>query len=98
MAEKKIVDMSKAHVQIMDAFVTAFETVLEQIEEQCAIDQENIRHTGQWALVSEREDSAAEYECTNCGQRLWNKDDGDHKWKKCLRYCPNCGAKMEEWQ
>ena len=36
MAEKKMIDMSKAHAQIMDSFITAFETVLEQIENQCA--------------------------------------------------------------
>ncbi len=35
---KKLVDMSKAHAQIMDSFVTAFETVLDQIEEQCAVE------------------------------------------------------------
>ena len=34
----KTIDMGKAHAQIMDSFVTAFETVLDQIEEQCAVD------------------------------------------------------------
>ena len=36
MAGKKMIDMSKAHAQIMDSFITAFEAVLEQIEDQCA--------------------------------------------------------------
>jgi hypothetical protein len=35
-----MVDMSKAHAQIMDSFITAFETVLDQIEEQCAVEAE----------------------------------------------------------
>lgn len=34
----KVIDMSKAHAQIMDSFITAFETVLEEIEEQCAVE------------------------------------------------------------
>lgn len=37
---KRMVDMSKAHAQIMDSFITAFETVLDQIEEQCAVETE----------------------------------------------------------
>lgn len=35
----KIVDMEKAHPLIMDSFVTAFEDVLDQIEEQCVVEQ-----------------------------------------------------------
>jgi len=34
----KVIDMSKAHARIMDSFVTAFETVLDEIEEQCAVE------------------------------------------------------------
>lgn len=38
---KRMVDMSKAHAQIMDSFITAFETVLDQIEEQCSVEVDN---------------------------------------------------------
>lgn len=37
----KIVDMEKAHPLIMDSFITAFECVLDQIEEQCVVEQCN---------------------------------------------------------
>lgn len=36
--KKRLVDMSKAHGLIMDSFATAFETVLDQIEDQCSVD------------------------------------------------------------
>lgn len=43
---RKTVDMSKAHAQIMDSFVTAFEAVLDQIEEHCAADCYEQPHDG----------------------------------------------------
>ena len=42
---KNLVDMSKAHSQIMDSFITAFETVLDQIEEQCAVEVDEPKRT-----------------------------------------------------
>lgn len=41
-----LIDASRSHAQIMDAFTTAFETVLEQIEEQCAVDSSEQAHDG----------------------------------------------------
>lgn len=49
MAEKKMIDMGKAHAQIMDSFITAFETVLEQIEEQCVSEAQN-----EWISVNDK--------------------------------------------
>lgn len=37
-----MIDKSKAHAQIMESFVTAFETVLDQIEEECSVDLESL--------------------------------------------------------
>lgn len=45
----RVIDMSKAHAKIMDSFITAFENVLDQIEEQCAVDA-----SPEWVSTEER--------------------------------------------
>ena len=91
MAENKLIDMSKAHALIMDSFITAFEMVLEQIEEQCTIEPESLRPTALWEYVPE-EDA---WRCSNCHTVA----DTDGRWDRPMKkFCEECGAKMEGWK
>ena len=60
------------------------------------VDPSTLRPTARWAPVSKREDGAVEYECTNCGQKAWEKPvEGRKMGIDYGKYCIECGAKME---
>ena len=54
------------------------------------------QRTGRWIVVSDGygngEATACICECSECKDTIWVYKKSDRKWK----YCPNCGAKMEE--
>ena len=68
--------------------------VLESIDEQSTIDPESLRQKGLWTENKRTMYSAAvegdvlwfTYTCSECSWEAMNNS----------RYCPNCGAKMED--
>ena len=54
------------------------------------------QRTGRWIVVSDGygngEATACICECSECKDTIWVYKKSDRKWK----YCPNCGARMEE--
>lgn len=56
-------------------------------------DVEPVRH-GRWELYGNDDDISASYFCSLCG---WNVDEDEYlDHFSHFRYCPNCGAKMDE--
>lgn len=81
----KMIDMKKAHGLIMDSVVTAFECVLDQIEEQCAVDVDDTKETYSW------ETAYGQKFCGNC----WESPLYDKKGEPVLsNYCPHCGKEL----
>ena len=58
-----------------------------------AADVAPVRH-GRWELYGNDDDLSASFFCSLCG---WNMDENEYLdiWRH-LKYCPNCGAKMDE--
>lgn len=84
---QKIAVYCKPFEQIQDTLRQAADRI-EELERR--------RPKGRWEPVSKREDGAVEYRCTNCDQRAWYMDDGEHiLGRNCVFFCSTCGAKME---
>lgn len=69
----------------------AVHDVIEEINNAPTVDAEPVRH-GHWCF-EEFPDGYYHWECSEC--KKWFKEDSmqiDEEWK----YCPNCGAKMDE--
>lgn len=66
-------------------FVEALDSAIKALEQE--------PKTGHW-FVDERPESDREIICSNCEQPIfkYHKMDFDYRPK----YCPNCGARMEE--
>jgi len=50
-----------------------------------------LRPTAKWTNVNDFENMYIG-ECSNCKDTVWIYKDDKRRWK----YCPNCGAKMDE--
>ena len=80
-------DILKSAVMIDDRGIqTGYEIAIELIKKQPTIDAEPVRH-GKWMP---REEGKVypfweRYTCSECGEHSDDK-----------RYCPNCGARMDE--
>ena len=84
----KAIDIKKAHPLIMDSFITAFECVLDQIEEQCLIEtkHDDTPEEAQWVNVA-----GCRTICNHCGEYPLF----DYFGRQALSpFCPNCGFKM----
>lgn len=57
-----------------------------------AADVEPVRH-GRWELHGNDDDVSASYFCSLCGYNF-DEDEFLDRWSH-IRYCPNCGAKMD---
>ena len=86
----RAIDFEKARLLIMDAVMSGFDIVLDQIEEQCAVDPESLRPTGQWEYMQDDE-----WRCSNCHTIADTDGRLDRPMKK---FCDECGAKMEGWK
>lgn len=62
-----------------------------EIEKAPVVDAEPVRH-GHWLLLDECA-NAGVY-CTRCGKKVYKEQYANQKIKS--KYCPNCGAKMDE--
>ena len=82
----KVIDMKKAHGLIMDSVVTAFECVLDQIEEQCSVEVGDNEEAASWVTAH------GQKLCGNC----WESPLFDKKGNPVLsNYCPHCGKEMK---
>lgn len=59
------------------------------IDAQPTVDTEPVKH-GSWKPFDEDE-----YTCSECGN-IFVTIDGDHPLSHGFKYCPFCGAKMDE--
>lgn len=71
--------------------------VYELLAEQPAVEAEPVRH-GRWVVNDRNPDYA---DCTNCGLSEWLGANGSKEYAETLlsgfkKYCPNCGARMNE--
>ena len=76
-------------MRLPDGFSKANESTLKQIEDLCLLVREV---NGHWILLDECANSG--YYCSNCQKKLVK--EGWSQTVKKIKYCPNCGAKMEE--
>lgn len=59
-------------------------------------DEEPVRH-GRWIEYGENKDGTHNMRCSKCGAGLKSKGHANSYYTKHkYRYCPNCGAKMDE--
>lgn len=82
----KVIDMKKAHSMIMESVTTAFECVLDQIEEQCAVVADDTEYTAYWETLGDGKKF-----CSNCGGRPLYNSKGRIVYSD---YCPHCGREM----
>lgn len=69
-----------------------FEWIIEQTP---TIEAEPVRH-GRWKEISDDyEICATEFECSNCKESFCTSELSDKEFRKMMKYCPNCGAKMD---
>lgn len=70
--------------------------VLTLLEEADDADVEEVKH-GYWEVCSdEYEICASEFVCSNCKESFVSSDLTDEQFFETMKYCPNCGAKMDE--
>lgn len=51
---------------------------------------------GEWEVCSdEYEICASEFVCSNCKESFVSSDLTDEQFFEMMKYCPNCGAKMD---
>lgn len=81
---------ARGEIQGLNAAVCA-------IEDIPAADVTPVRH-GRWVLTTQplgwRDEDCAE--CSECGEDFVLDEWGIDDVKDAMRYCPNCGARMEE--
>lgn len=75
----------------------AYRVLRRYIERIPAADVTPVRH-GRWVLTTQplgwRDEDCAE--CSECGEDFVLDEWGIDDVKDAMRYCPNCGARMEE--
>ena len=66
------------------------------VESKSFVPSEDVQpvRRGKWICVADYGES--EYKCTNCHD-IWYLDEGT-PIENGMYYCPNCGAKMEEYK
>ena len=58
-------------------------------------DVEEVKH-GEWEVCSdEYEICASEFVCSNCKESFCSSELTDEQFFEMLKFCPNCGAKMD---
>ena len=55
--------------------------------------EESLRPKGRWECIKDNCNENPVYKCSECGQEVTSHDGTNIE--KCVKYCPNCGAKME---
>ena len=70
-----------------------FKKAIKEMPKIVVADVAPVRH-GRWELYGNDDDLSASFFCSLCG---WNMDENEYLdiWRH-LKYCPNCGAKMDE--
>ena len=88
---KRLIDAEDLKKEIKSAFsgkigLTVTSAIYEIIDRQPTIDPENPRPRAYWKNKGEK---TYVIWCSNCGEPYYHDFEG-------FKYCPNCGAKMEE--
>ena len=75
-----------------DYWTTNYGIPVSALEDAPTVEAEPVRH-GKWKPFDEVDED--EYTCSECGN-LFVTLDGEHPLSNGFKYCPFCGAKMEE--
>lgn len=52
---------------------------------------------GEWKeIADDYEICATEFECSNCKESFCTSELTDADFRRMMKFCPNCGAKMED--
>ena len=71
------------------AFCEAYDMAIKALEGQ--------PKTGHWIEVAKYSDGKHKIECSECGNYIFDRGHANSQnVKDKYKYCPNCGAKMEE--
>lgn len=112
MSDKRLIDANALHKRIemnlraSNPFTIeecCYKDALNSVDEASDIDPETLRPVGLWTLEGNDDDVGCSYFCSNCRKSV------DEDWFfpsaipgltgtecKPFKYCPYCGAKMEE--
>lgn len=96
--EQSLIDKDKL-VELMvwrdnQGMISSIDDILDTIENEPTIDPESLRPTAHWVKDGDAENpyrgSGTKYHCSACGRRAGYKQ----RW--LYKFCPCCGAKMED--
>lgn len=81
-------------IPTVDAVPTEFHDKCMQIEIEKRFELElKVKH-GHWEIGIMKESGAENYKCSKCHK--WAPVEPMYSWIKKYKYCPHCGAKMDE--
>ena len=72
----------------------SMEVLLEDVQKAQTIEPESLRPKGRWECIKEQCNESPVYKFSECSQEVEIHDG--RNIQKTLKYCPHCGAKMEE--
>ena len=88
---KSLIDKNKYKIHVLDANAD----ICKVIGEMHDADVVEVKH-GSWKMfVDEHLICATEFVCSNCNESFCTSEMEDSDFIKMMKYCPNCGAKME---
>ena len=96
--EQSLIDKDKLVESMVwrddQGMISSIDDILDTIENEPTIDPESLRPTAHWVKDGDAENpyrgSGTKYHCSACGRRAGYKQ----RW--LYRFCPCCGAKMED--
>lgn len=96
--EQSLIDKDKLVESMVwrdnQGMISSIDDILDTIENEPTIDPESLRPTAHWVKDGDAENpyrgSGTKYHCSACGRRAGYKQ----RW--LYKFCPCCGAKMED--
>ena len=96
--EQSLIDRDKLVESMVwrddQGMISSIDDILDTIENEPTIDPESLRPTAHWVKDGDAENpyrgSGTKYHCSACGRRAGYKQ----RW--LYKFCPCCGAKMED--
>ena len=94
----RLIDADKLRLAIRDddeISGTNYARVKKHINEAPTVDAVEVVH-GRWSKYpDEHEICATEFVCSVCNESYCTSELDDNQFTEMMKYCPNCGAKMD---
>jgi DNA-directed RNA polymerase subunit RPC12/RpoP len=94
---KHLIDKGKYKIDVLDANADINKIIkqLPAIERLPAADVVKEKH-GKWKMhIDDYQICATEFVCSNCKESFCSSEITDAEFTEMMKYCPNCGAKIE---